>query len=170
MTRFSMIQQHARSNPKAKRTMPIFAIIILVFMVAGCESAGTKQIIGTGAGAAIGGYAGSLIGKDEGRLAATAGGALLGAWLGSEIGKSLDKADQLYQAQATQDALDHNKSGQATTWTNPDSHHSGSVTPVKTVQADGKVCREFTQTVMIEGKEETVTGKACRDQQGWVLQ
>ena len=91
--------------------MPIFAIIVLVFMVAGCEGAGTKQIIGTGAGAAIGGYAGSLIGKDEGRLAATAGGDLLGAWLGSEIGKSLDKADQLYQAQATQAALEHNKSG-----------------------------------------------------------
>ena len=105
MTRFLMIQK-PRSNQKGKRTMPIFAIIVLVFMVAGCEGAGTKQIIGTGAGAAIGGYAGSLIGKDEGRLAATAGGALLGAWLGSEIGKSLDKADQLYQAQATRAALE----------------------------------------------------------------
>ena len=79
MTQFLMIQQHPRFNLKGKRTMPIFASIVLVFMVAGCESAGTKQIIGTGAGAAIGGYAGSLIGKDEGRLAATAGGALLGS-------------------------------------------------------------------------------------------
>ena len=82
----------------------------------------------------------------------------------------MDKADQLYQAQATQAALKHNKSGQATTWTNPDSNHSGSVTPVKTIETNGQVCREFTQTVMIEGKEETVTGKACRDQQGWILQ
>ena len=150
--------------------MKVFMIVILMVMVAGCEGVGTKQIVGTGAGAALGGYAGSLIGKGKGKLAATAGGALLGAWLGSEVGKSLDKADQLFQAQATQDALEHNKSGQATTWTNPDSHHSGTVTPVRTVQANGKVCREFTQTVMIEGKEETVMGKACRDQQGWVLQ
>lgn len=79
MTRFLMIQQHPRFNPKGKRTMPSFASIVLVFVVAGCEGVGTKQIIGTGAGAAIGGYAGSLIGKDEGRLAATAGGALLGS-------------------------------------------------------------------------------------------
>ena len=170
MTRFSMIQKHARSHPKGKRTRNVFVIVVLVLMVAGCEGAGTKQIIGTGAGAAIGGYAGSLIGKDEGRLAATAGGALLGAWLGSEIGKSLDKAAQLYQAQAPQAALEHNKSGQATTWTNPDTDHSGRVPPVKTIEADGRVCREFTQTVTIEGQQETGTGKACRDQQGWVKQ
>lgn len=150
--------------------MKVFMIVMLMFMVAGCEGIGTKQMIGTGAGAALGGYAGSLIGKGKGKLAATAGGALLGAWLGSEVGKSLDKADQLFQAQATQEALEHNRSGQPTTWKNPDSHHSGTVTPVRTVQTDGKVCREFTQTVMIEGKQETVTGKACRDQQGWVLQ
>ena len=168
MTRFIMIQKHARSNPKATRTRNVVVILVLVLMLAGCESAGTKQIIG--AGAAVGGYAGSLIGKDEDRLAATAGGSLLEACVGSEVGKSLDKADQLYQAQATQAALEHNKSGQATTWTNPDSKHSGTVTPVRTVQTNGKVCREFTQTVMIEGKQETVTGKACRDQQGWTLQ
>ena len=152
-----------------------FMIVVFMFMLiaTGCKSMegiGNKQMVGAAGGAALGGYAGSLIGKGKGQLAATAGGVLLGAWLGSEVGKSLDKADQLFQAQATQDALEHNKSGQATTWTNPDSHHSGTVTPVRTVQANGKVCREFTQTVMIEGKQETVTGKACRDQQGWTLQ
>lgn len=151
--------------------MNIVVIMAIVLFLAGCEGRpGPKQMVGTAAGAAIGGYAGSLIGKDEGRLAATAGGALLGAWAGSEIGKSLDRADQLYQARATHAALENNPSGQSTAWKNPDTGHTGRVTPIKTSETNGRPCREFTQTVMIEGKQETVTGKACRDEQGWVIQ
>ena len=127
-------------------------------------------MVGTAAGAALGGYAGSLIGKDEGRLAATAGGALLGAWLGSEPGKSLDRADRLAQPQATQTALERNTTGTPTTWKNLDTGHTGTVTPVKTFESAGRPCREFTQTVTIDGKKETVTGCACRDEQGWVIQ
>lgn len=151
--------------------MNIVVIMAIVLFLAGGEGRpGSKQMVGTAAGAAIGGYAGSLIGKDQGRLAATAGGALLGAWVGSEIGKSLDRADQLYQARATHAALEHNPSGQSTTWKNPDTGHTGRVTPIKTSETKGRPCREFTQTVMIEGKQETVTGKACRDEKGWVIQ
>lgn len=146
-------------------------VLLLGLGLVGCEGGpGPKQMVGTAAGAALGGYAGSLIGKDQGRLAATAGGALLGAWLGSELGKSLDRADRLAQSQATQTALEGNPTGTPTTWTNPDTGHMGKVTPVKTFESAGRPCREFTQTIMIDGKTETVTGQACRDGQGWVLQ
>lgn len=144
-----MVQQ-PRSNQKGKRTISVVVIIAV--------------------GSSVVWFSVGVIGR-ESRLAVTAGVAfLVGKLLGSEIEKSLDKADLLYQEQATQAALEHNKSGQATTWKNPDTDHGGSVTPVKTVEANGKVCREFTQTVTIEGKPETTTGKACRDKQGWIIE
>ena len=90
--------------------------------------------------------------------------------LGSELGKSLDRADRLAQSQATQTALEGNPTGTPTTWTNLDTGHMGKVTPVKTFESAGRPCREFTQTIMIDGKTETVTGQACRDGQGWGLQ
>ena len=157
-----------QQNVKQRST--IILALALGVILAGCESnPGPKQAVGAAVGAALGGFAGSHIGKDEGQLAATAGGALLGAWFGSEIGKSLDRADRLAQAQATQTALESNKSGQATTWKNPDTGHTGTVTPVKTYEHQGRPCREFTQQVTIEGKTETVRGRACRDAQGWVM-
>ena len=150
-----------------KRYMGLLMIWALVISMSGCEGVGTKQAVGTALGGALGGLAGSRIGKNEGRLAATAGGALLGAWLGAEIGKSLDKADQLYAAQATQNALERNPSGQATTWKNPDNGHAGTVTPTRTFKERGRDCREFEQVVTIEGRQETVKGTACREDQGW---
>ena len=149
----------------------MLAVGVCLALMTGCEGGpGPKQAVGTAIGAAVGGFAGSKIGKDEGQLAATAGGALLGAWLGSEVGKSLDRADQLFQERATQAALEKNPTGQATTWTNPDSGHTGMVTPVKTYEHQGRPCRDFTQQVTIEGKTETVTGRACRDRHGWTMQ
>ena len=100
MTRFLMIQQHPRSNPNGKQSMNVFAIIILVVMVAGCEGAGTKQVIGTGAGAAIGGYAGSLIGKDEGRLAATAASGEITALHEAAAFGNADRVKQLLEGGA----------------------------------------------------------------------
>lgn len=149
----------------------MLAVGVCLALMTGCEGGpGPKQAVGTAIGAAVGGFAGSQIGKEDGQLAATAGGALLGAWLGSEVGKSLDRADQLFQERATQSALEKNPTGQATTWTNPDSGHTGMVTPVKTYERQGRPCRDFTQQVTIEGKTETVTGRACRDRHGWTMQ
>ena len=149
------------------RAPKVILCLVAAVAIAGCENAGEKQTIGTLAGAALGGLAGAQIGGGRGQLAATAVGALLGAWAGSEVGKSLDKADKLYMKQTSQQALEKNKVGQASTWSNPDSGHSGTVTPTRSYQtAQGDNCREYQQTVTIDGKSERAHGTACRQPDG----
>ena len=132
---------------------------------------GTKQTVGTGAGALIGGILGSRVGGGSGQLWATGAGALLGAFAGSSIGKSLDESDKLANeramTQATSAPLNH-----AITWNNPNGH-SGSVTPIREghVQGSGQLCREYKQTINIDGKSQTAVGTACQNSDGtWTLQ
>ena len=98
--------------------------------LAACEGSGiTKQQVGMVAGAACGALIGSQIGSGTGTLIAVAIGTLAGAWLGSEIGKRLDARDQAMMSGTTNGALAHNPTGQTSSWSNPQSGNSGSVTP-----------------------------------------
>jgi surface antigen len=57
--------------------------------------------------------------------------------------------------------------GKSVAWQNPDSGHSGTVTPTRTFQtADGTYCRDYHTTVVIDGKQERATGTACRQPDG----
>lgn len=145
----------------------IATVVLLAFALTACaEQYGPKQTGGTLVGAGLGALAGSQIGSGGGQLAAVAIGTLLGAFVGSEVGKSLDKADQLYAQQAAQQAQD-TQLGQTITWNNPDSGHSGTVTPVRDgYNSDGSYCREYQQTVTIGGKTEDAYGTACRQPDG----
>ncbi len=147
--------------------LALVGVAALSLGLAACQQQGPKQTIGTLGGAAAGGLAGAQIGKGSGQLAATAIGVLLGGFLGSEVGKSLDKADQAYAAQTTGQALEQNRVGQQSSWSNPDSGNTGSVTPTRTSYDDsGRPCREYQQTVTIGGKTQTAYGTACRDENG----
>ncbi len=152
--------------------MKIAAILIagaMVLSLAACEGQqyGQKQTGGAILGGIAGGLLGAQVGGGKGKLAATAAGTLLGVFVGSEVGKSLDRADRLYAQRTYQGALESNRAGQASTWSNPDSGHSGTVTPVKTYQtAQGDPCREYQQTVTIGGRTETAYGRACRQADG----
>ena len=147
--------------------MAVVGVVALGLGLAACQQQGPKQTIGTLGGAALGGLAGSQIGKGKGQLVAVGAGVLLGAFLGSEVGKSLDKADQAYAQQTTNEALETNRSGQQSTWSNPDSGNRGAVTPTRTTYNDaGQPCREFQQTIVVGGKTQTAYGTACRDANG----
>jgi surface antigen len=152
--------------------MKIAAILIagaMVLSLAACEGQqyGQKQTGGAILGGIAGGLLGAQVGGGKGKLAAVAIGTLVGVMVGSEVGKSLDKADQLYAQRNAQSALESNPVGRESTWSNPDSGHSGSITPVKTYQtAAGDPCREYQQTVTIGGRTETAYGRACRQADG----
>lgn len=133
---------------------------------------GTKQTVGTGAGALVGGILGSKVGGGSGRLWATGAGALLGAFAGSSIGKSLDQADMAYHQQAVEQA-ETGPLNKTIDWNNAESGHSGSVTPIREghVQSTGQLCREYKQTITVEGHTQTAVGTACQNQDGtWTLQ
>ena len=143
----------------------VLTALAVVTLVAGCATdRGGKEIGGTLVGGGLGALAGSQIGSGTGQLAAVAVGALAGAWLGSEVGRSLDRADRLYAERNAQSALETNPTGQASAWRNPDSGHSGTFTPTRTYQtAQGRDCRDFEQTIVVDGRSETAVGRACRN-------
>jgi len=128
---------------------------------------GTKQTVGTGVGAVAGGVVGSQIGGGSGKLWATGAGALLGAFAGSSIGKSLDQADMAVE-QAESGPLN-----KTVNWNNAESGHSGSVTPIREghVQGTNQLCRQYNQTITINGQAQSAVGTACQNEDGtWTLQ
>ncbi|MBK1698731.1 RT0821/Lpp0805 family surface protein [Rhodovibrio salinarum] len=158
---------------QAIRLKTAIVLVIAAFGLGACEgnNVGPKQTVGALGGAVLGGFLGSQVGGGSGQLWATGAGAVLGALAGSEVGKSLDRADKAYMAQTTQATLEHTRSGETSTWNNPDSGHSGSVTPTRTYQQNGSYCREFQQTVTIGGETEQAYGTACRQPDGtWKVQ
>lgn len=144
-------------------------IAALALALAACEggNVGTKQGLGTVAGAALGGLAGSQIGSGTGQLAAVGAGVLLGAFLGNEIGKSLDRADQLALQRTTQRTLETQPSGSVSTWQNPDTGNYGTITPKPAYKTSaGQYCREFQQSITIGGQTQDAYGTACRQPDG----
>lgn len=132
----------------------------------GFQNAGTKEKVGSVAGAIGGGLLGSQIGGGSGRYIATGVGTLLGAWIGNEIGSSLDKADYAYAKEAEQRAYTA-PVGQQISWNNPESGNYGTITPLRdgTLQS-GEQCREFEQTIYVGGRAETGVGVACKRADG----
>lgn len=153
-----------------KNRIAIIPLIgVLAMGLVACESNqyGEKQTGGALLGGVMGGLLGSQVGGGKGQLAATATGTVLGVFIGSSVGKSLDKADRIYATQTANNALESNQTGQPSSWSNPDSGHSGSITPTRTVQTyDRSPCRDYETTVTIDGRTETAIGRACRQSDG----
>lgn len=135
------------------------------------SGAGNKQLAGGATGAILGGLAGSQFGKGNGQLVGVGVGALLGTLIGSEVGASLDKADMMYAQQATNRAYTA-PVGQAISWNNPDTGHSGTITPTRegVNNTTGRTCREYTQTIYVDGRQQTGVGQACKNSDGtWAI-
>jgi surface antigen len=150
--------------------MKIASRILLLFIattiLSSCDSM-NKQGKGTLIGGAAGALLGSRFGKGGGALAATGAGALIGAFIGNQIGASLDDQDREIASLKTQQALENSTSGTTIEWRNPDSGNHGYITPTNTFkQNDGNYCREYTQVIVVGGKEEKAFGKACRQPDG----
>jgi len=152
----------------------IATLAVAAFVLAGCAdygNMGNKQMIGGGTGAVLGGLAGSQFGKGSGQLVGVGVGALLGAMAGSSIGQSLDKADMMYAQRAHEQAYTA-PIGQSINWNNPQSGHYGTVTPVRDGRStSGRYCREYSQTIYVDGRSETGKGTACQNPDGtWQIQ
>ncbi|MEX2468433.1 MAG: glycine zipper 2TM domain-containing protein [Pseudohongiellaceae bacterium] len=118
----------------------------------------TGQVLGGVAGAA----AGSQVGGGSGRTAATVGGAVLGAFIGGEVGSRMDE-DDLRQ---TGQVLENNEIGQSTAWVNPDTGYRYDLQPTNTYQSASGPCRDYEMQAVIDGRNETIHGTACRQDDG----
>jgi surface antigen len=129
----------------------------------GCQSAPSKENTGQVVGGVLGGVLGAQVGKGRGRTAAIIAGTLAGAYFGGKVGKSMDDADR----QNAYNALERNQTNQASSWRNPDSGNAYTVTPTKTYSSASGPCRDYTTEVIIDGRRETATGTACRENGTW---
>lgn len=139
----------------------------LPLLVTGCGPEGPSNAdTGTLVGAVAGGIIGNQVGSGTGRVLATAAGAFVGGVVGHSIGQRMDEHDRRLARQAEFAALERGQSGVATPWRNPDNGHYGEVVPRRSYKLGGRSCREYTHTVYIDGRPETMRGKACRNPDG----
>ena len=147
------------------------ATLGIFLLTTGCATIqeNPKTAIGGFGGAAVGGLIAGAAGANPAAIAASVIG---GALIGGLIGNLLDERDRKLQAEAASRALEGAPTGTSVPWRNPDSGHAGTVTPTRTYQtAQGGYCREFQQTVTIDGKQERSYGTACRQPDGsWRIQ
>ncbi|BAE49691.1 RT0821/Lpp0805 family surface protein [Paramagnetospirillum magneticum] len=140
--------------------------LLALSLLGGCADAKLGQTGGAILGGIGGGLLGSQFGGGIGRVLMTSLGAALGAYAGSELGKKLDKADKEEVLKAEEKAQD-GPVGETIAWSNPQSGNSGTVTPVsENTDAQGRTCRDYQSTITVDGKDETVTGTACKQADG----
>ena len=140
-------------------------LVAATLALAGCES--TYEHQGALLGSVAGGILGAQVGSGSGQVLATGVGIAVGAMAGMAIGARMDEVDRMKMDQAYHNSLEYGRSGESTTWNNPDSGNSGSVAPVNTYQnAEGQYCREFQQEITVGGETEQGYGTACRRPDG----
>ena len=149
------------------KALAFVGVASISLMLSGCGQGGlTKQDAGVGIGAIAGGVVGNQFGQGDGKLVATALGAVVGGIVGSEIGKSLDDNDRRLAQEAEFASLERGQSGVGQPWRNPDSGHYGMVVPGKPYKRAEQDCRDYTHTIYIDGKPQTMRGTACRNGDG----
>ncbi len=147
----------------AKRARLAVAVTAFTSLLAACGSVGgPNETAGTVIGGVLGGAVGSQIGGGTGRTVATVIGALVGANIGANVGRSMDVNDRYRTAQA----FETSRTGQPTTWVNPDTRNEYTVTPTRTFESRGAPCREFTMRAIVGGQPDNVYGTACRQADG----
>ena len=150
---------------KAMGLRLLIAITLLAAPLAACEQ-GNKAGDGALVGAVAGGVIGNQFGSGGGRVAATAVGAVVGGIVGHEIGRSMDDADRRAAQEAEYRALEYGRVGSETPWRNSRSGHYGQVVPGQPYLAGNRHCRTYAHTIFIDGRPETLKGRACRQADG----
>src|SRR5262245_14322447 len=127
--------------------------VLLSMALTGCQDGGglaPRTTLGGLGGAAGGGLIAAAAGGGPEVIAASV---ILGGLVGGAIGERLDQRDRQLANQTAQRAFETTPAGQPATWRNPDSGHSGWVTPTRTFQAaNGGYCREFQQEITVGGQ------------------
>lgn len=154
---------------QSKLPLNLLVAASLAVSAAGCstsEDLVTKENVGLVIGGVLGGVLGSQIGGGTGRIVAGVAGTVIGGLLGREIGRRLSKSDQAAATKA-QEQAHAAPVGQTVSWSNPETGHAGSVTPVaESRNASGQRCRDYRGSIDVDGKQEQANGVACEQPDG----
>ena len=132
-------------------------------MLTGCLGGGPKQDVGAVGGAVTGAIVGSALGK--GSLGAVAAGAVVGGFIGNEIGTGLDAADRRMAADAEYRALEFGRTGAPVGWRGRSGRY-GDVVAGSPYRVNDTNCRDYTNTIYVDGRPQVARGTACRQPDG----
>jgi len=151
-----------------KLTMSLLVPIFLLTtgFIVGCETTSHAQQ-GEVIGGVIGGVLGAQIGEGRGRTTAIIVGTIAGSMIGRQIGDNMDDTDRMQTAMVLNDA----RTGQGTTWVNPDNGNRYMVTPTQTFEQSDGPCREFRLDARVgDQADQEVYGTACLQADGsWLV-
>jgi surface antigen len=105
------------------------------------------------------GVAATLVGS---AAASTKEGTLIGGLAGTEVGGALSAGERKTALAAEYQALEFGRAGTSTPWSNRWSGHYGTVVPGAPYRVNDTTCREYTHTIVIDGKPQIGQGSACR--------
>ncbi|MBN1141149.1 MAG: hypothetical protein JXB25_05070 [Deltaproteobacteria bacterium] len=90
---------------------------------------------------------------------------------GQEFGELLDPTERQAMMETLSFALEQNRDGEESSWTNPETGHSGAVIPMnRYTSPDGLLCRDYSAVILIDDEEERRHGTACRNRSGiWLI-
>jgi len=149
------------------------ALFLSALALTACETTGDpyrdtvreQETAGAIVGGIIGGVIGHEFGEGRGRTAMTVLGATAGALIGGRLAR--DRAVSDYERRAAYTAFESTPSGRPVEWRDPGAGSHGSYTPTRTYRSPGgEYCREYQQTVVIDGREQRAYGTACRQPDG----
>ena len=81
--------------------------------------------------------------------------------------RTLPASDRALIESTAQNALENNRSGLGSNWSNQETGNTGSVVPLRTFKtASGKNCRDFQQVITVDNVTDVVFDRACRTEQG----
>ncbi|MBU1247119.1 MAG: hypothetical protein KKB70_00360 [Proteobacteria bacterium] len=145
------------------RTTAIVLTLCLALLLPGCASKSKARDYAT-TGTLLGAAVGALTAKNKVSGAAIGAGA--GLLLGYILGNELDKDDQ----EMLSSTLEHEPSGNTSTWNNPDTGYRYEATPSRAYVENDRIYRDIEIRSSIDGRMETVHAKAYRDNDGtWQL-
>ena len=150
------------------KTSLILIVSLSGSLLTGCgmSGMGANQAVGSIGGAVAGGAVGHQFGKGSGNTAMTIIGTMLGGYLGGMAGQRMDQVNYQNVSYGLSNAPNY----QPTQWTNPNTNTEYSMTPIKTYQRtfQGRQtdCRDYMIDAYIDGRQERVKGRACRDATG----
>ena len=153
---FAISKYATRSLPKS------FAALLLGLLLTlsvGCETMSQAEQ-GEVIGGVLGGVLGAQVGDGRGRTAAII--------VGRHIGENMDDVDRMRTARTLNDS----RTGESTTWVNPDTGYEYVVTPTRTYEESGGPCREFSLLATVGNQpNQEVYGTACLQADGsWLVQ
>ena len=117
-----------------------------------------RDRVGAALGAVVGGAIGAAASDGDDQLIAILAGATIGAIIGHEIGDEMDDRDRACFGHS----LELLEDGRHVRWDGSRPGLGYLLTPDGRFERDGRVCRHFSLTRVIEGRQVVKRGSACR--------